>query len=256
MSELLYLLIGIFLPLFPLSMLFNALFAHLRNALLRAGVLLVWPQIGLSLTAFVQVSEQPAQPVWLLPLVLFSAALYAFRAISVRDVACWIGYLATSAWAMLWLAFLNHNDIELIRFYALAFSLPLVLLTLLGRRLEQQFGAAYTGLYRGLARSLPRFSGILVLVVLAITAVPLFPGFFILLATIVAAAPTLPLAALTVAGVWLLWTWAGACLLQGLIVGPATQHDATDLGLGVTWAYAAVLVALLLAGLYFIGARL
>ncbi len=115
------------------------------------------------------------------------------------------------------------------RLYALGFSLPLMLLALLGARLEERFGAAYTGLYGGLAQTLPRMSGVLVGVVLAIVAAPSFPTFFAMLATVVAITPTMPLAALTVAGVWLLWSWAGTRLLQGLIVGPANGSEAPDL---------------------------
>ena len=67
--------------------------------------------------------------------------------------------------------------------YALGFSAPLVLLALLSAGLEKRFGAAYTDLYGGLAQSIPRFSGVLVVVILAAIATPLFPGFFILLNT-------------------------------------------------------------------------
>ena len=100
---------------------------------------------------------------------------------------------------------------------------------------------------------LPRMSGVLVCVVLAVVATPLFPGFFAMLATVVATAPTAPLAALVMVGVWLLWSWAGARLLQGLIVGPANAAGAPDLSLASTWAYAAVLVALFVGGLYVTG---
>ena len=131
--------------------------------------------------------------------------------------------------------------------YAVGFSLPLMLLALLGARLEERFGAAYTGLYGGLAQTLPRLSGVLVGVILAIVAAPLFPTFFAMLATVVAITPTMPLAALTVAGVWLLWSWAGTRLLQGLM-GPANGSKAPDLSLASTWAYTAVLVILLVSG--------
>lgn len=249
MHALTYWLAGIFLPLFPASMVFNALFARARNAPLRAVLLLAWPQVGLTL-AF---AGGPATSAWWLALALFTSALYALRAVSLREVGKWVGYLATSAWALLWVALFNHADPRLIRLYALGFSLPLVLLALLGARLEQCFGAAYTGLYGGLAQMLPRMSGVLVCVVLAIIAVPLFPGFFAMLATVMAAAPTVPLAAVVVAGIWLLWSWAGVRLLQGLIVGPSKGADAPDLSLASTWAYAAVLVALFIGGVYVTG---
>jgi len=250
MSTLSYWTAGVFLPLFPLSMVFNLLFSRIRNAQARSVLLLIWPQIGLSLVSAAGASA----PSWFLALALFTSALYAFRAVSLREVGQWVGYLATSAWALLWVVMLSgHTDPQLIRWYALGFSLPLVLLTLLGAQLEQRFGAAYTGLYGGLAQMLPRMSGVLVCVVLAVVATPLFPGFFAMLATVVATAPTAPLAALVMVGVWLLWSWAGARLLQGLIVGPANAAGAPDLSLASTWTYAAVLVALFVGGLYVTG---
>lgn len=250
MSTLSYWLAGVFLPLFPLSIVFNVLFSRVRNVAFRVTLLLIWPQIGLSLMAM----ADPSASRWVVSLALFTSALYAFRAVGLREVGQWIGYLATSAWGLLWVIVLfNHTGTEAIRLYALGFSLPLVLLALLAARLEQGFGAAYTGLYGGLGQMLPRMSGVLVCVVLAIIATPLFPGFFALLATVIAATPTAPVAALVVAGIWLLWSWAGVRLLKGLIVGPADGGGATDLSLASTWMYAAVLIALLIGGLYITG---
>ena len=73
--------------------------------------------------------------------------------------------------------------------------------------LERQFGAAYIGLYGGLAQRMPRFSGVLVISVLAASATPLFPTFFAMLYTVIVSQP-LPAVGLTV--VWLIWSWAAA----------------------------------------------
>ena len=128
-------------------------------------------------------------------------------------------------------------------------------MALLGAELERRFGAAYLGLYNGLAHSIPRFSGILVLVVLAIIATPLFPTFFAMLSLIIKTMPGAPLLATGVGIVWLLWSWAGARLLQGLIVGP--QHNAVaDLSLANMWLYIVVLAGLVIAGVYCLGALL
>lgn len=48
---------------------------------------------------------------------------------------------------------------------------------------------------------------------------------------------------------WLTWSWAGARLLQGVLVGPGREEKVRDLGLGGTWAYALVLVLLVMCGL-------
>jgi NADH:ubiquinone oxidoreductase subunit 4 (subunit M) len=244
-----YWLTGLFLPLFPLSMGFNALLGRVRNGLLRAVLLLAWPQLGLSL-AFTASNEVPD---WVLVVALFTAALYAFRAIALREVGQWIGFLATSAWALLWPMLINGADASLVCVYALGFSVPLALLALLGARLEQHFGAAYTGLYGGLGEMLPRFSGVLVFVVLAIIAVPIFPGFFALFTTVVETTTTAPLVALSLVVIWLLWSWAGVQLLQGLIVGPANGREAPDLSAAALWTYASAIVVLLISGLYVAG---
>ncbi|MDY6980186.1 MAG: hypothetical protein SV201_09905 [Pseudomonadota bacterium] len=247
-----YLLIGLFLPLFPLSMGFNFVLGRSRYALLRILLLLIWPQIGLTL---LQTLDSPV-PDWVVPLALFTAALYALRALALRDVGQWSGFLATSAWALLWIAIQGDVTILQLHLFALGFSAPLVLLALLGAGLERRFGAAYTGLYGGLTESIPRFSAILVLVVLAIIATPLFPTFFIMLATVMQAVTLMPLVAVVVAFVWLLWSWAGARLLQGLIVGPTNAEGIFDLNRLATGAYALGLILLVAGGLYGIGGLL
>lgn len=246
MSQLLILLAGLFLPLFPLSMPFNAALARLRNPLLRGALLLVWPQIGLSLLSVASLDP----PAWITVWALFTSALYALRALALREVGLWTGFLGTSAWALLWVAALAGTPEGSLRLHALGFSAPLVLLALLGAGLEQRFGAAYTGLYGGLAQTLPRFSGVLVLVVLAVIATPLFPGFFSMLATLLVATPG---AAVSLVGIWLLWSWTGARLLQGLIVGPDRNQRVPDLSLTETWFYAVALTALVAVGVYLTG---
>ena len=70
------LLAGLFLPLFPLSAVFTALYQRLRPAGLRVVLLLAWPQAGLLLAG------GPAGPIpdWVVALAQTTAALYAFRA--------------------------------------------------------------------------------------------------------------------------------------------------------------------------------
>lgn len=244
-----YLLAGIFLPLFPLSMGFNLLLGRCRHVALRVALLLLWPQFGLLL-----LQTWPTDfPNWLAPLALMTSGLYALRALALRDVGQWSGFLATSAWALLWIPLQEGTSITQVQLYALGFSAPLVLLALLGAGLERRFGAAYAGLYGGLANSIPRFAGVLVFVILAIIATPLFPAFFILLASIVQAIADMPVIAVGIAAVWLIWSWSGARLLQGLIAGPADKQQAADLSLSLTWIYSLVLLLLVVAGLYGIG---
>lgn len=249
MPDLGMLLIGLFLPLFPLSMAFNAVFERIDHPLLRSMLLLAWPQAGLwALSAYAATI-----PSWLVVWALGTALLYAFRLLAMREMGRWTGFLATSAWAVLWLpAYAGIPGSELWAFAA-AFSVPLVFLALLTDTLTRRFGAAYTGLYGGLARRMPRFSGVLVISILAATATPLFPTFFAMLNALIVSQPV-PAVALT--GIWLIWSWAAARLLQGLIVGPAEPDPELDLSMTRTWGYAAGLTGLVVAGLILTGGKL
>jgi hypothetical protein len=249
MQEIAYLFIGLFLPLFPLSMVFNAVLERIGHPLLRSALLLAWPQAGL-LAFSVWGGTTPS---WLVIWALASSALYAFRLLAMREMGRWTGFLATSAWALLWLPIAAGVAASQLWPYAAAFSVPLVFVVLLARILEQRFGAAYTGLYGGLARSMPRFAGVLVISVLAATATPLFPAFFAMLGTLIAAQP---MPAVALSGVWLIWSWAAARLLQGLIVGAAEPSPHLDLGTATTWGYALGLVGLVFAGMMLTGSRL
>ena len=93
----LYFFAALFLPLFPISMVFNQGFARLRDPWLRAFMLLIWPQIGVWI---IGQAEGPI-PDWFVVWALLTSGLYAFRALALREVGLWIGFLATSAWALL-----------------------------------------------------------------------------------------------------------------------------------------------------------
>ena len=243
MNDGLYLFAGVFLPLFPLSLMFNALLAALSSRWSRALLILVWPQAGLLLASMM---ETPA-PAWIPVLALVTAGLYALRLLAMRDVTRWLGLLATSVWALLWLA-VEHRAFapEELHGFALWFSLPLVGAALITGSLERRFGAAYAGLNMALASSLPRLSGVWVVTILAATATPLFPGFFVMLNLIGMATLGESVAVLVI---WLVWSWAAARLTQGMIVGTRVPDGATDLTLGVTWLYGIVMAAVVIAGM-------
>lgn len=239
------LLAAFFLPLFPCSAVFNALFRVVRHSMLRTVILLAWPQIGVATLASL------AAPIssWIVLLALATSILYGFRALVLRELGMWTSYLATSSWALLWIPASHGVATPALQLYALGFSVPLVLLAWLTTALERRFGAAYAGLHGGLAQAVPRLSGVLVFVVLAVIATPVFPAFFTMLSTIVMSVPTTPAVAAGVVGSWLIWSWAGARLLQGVIVGPGREDKVCDLSRGATWMYALVLAVLVVAGL-------
>jgi len=249
LESLIILLVGFFLPLFPLSMVFNAILDKITQCWLRLLLFIAWPLIGL----FMVLDRNLVLPDWLMPLALTTSALYALRLLTVREVNQWSGFLATSLWSLLWLPMMQETPPELLYAYAISMSLPLVLLVLLSAGLEQRYGAAYTGLYGGLARTIPRFSGVLVTVVVAAIATPLFPTFFIMLDMVVKTISATPLAAIVLLLIWLFWSWAGARLIKGLIVGRASTVKIADMEIMTIGLYSVVLLALVVGGIYISG---
>lgn len=239
MTYLSVLLIAIFLPVFPLSIGFNALFSRTRQPLLRALLLLGWPLIGVFLYQLLE----PQVPDWLVPLALATAVFYGFRLLAMREVRIWTGFIATSIWACLWLP-LVYGDRD-VMLYVAWFGVPLAVLALLVGGLEKRYGAAYTELYGGLAQTIPRFSGIFVVTLLAVMATPVFPTFFGMLNILVASKPAV---AFTLASLWVLWSWAGMRLIQGMVVGDASDEVIADTPLALTWGFAALMLVMVVAG--------
>lgn len=238
------LLIALFLPLFPLGVGFNALFARLPNPWARVILLLAWPGIGIMLFH----ALEPTIPDWFIFWALASALLYAFRLLTMREVGRWTGFFATSVWACLWLP-LSYGSAEVL-LYSIWFGLPLALLAMLVGSLERRYGAAYTDLYGGLAKAIPRFSGVFVFAILAIVATPVFPTFFTMLDIIIASEAS---AAISLGILWLLWSWAGTRLIQGMIVGPAGDAGVDDISPQLTLMAIGGLVLLVVAGLVLSG---
>jgi NADH:ubiquinone oxidoreductase subunit 4 (subunit M) len=248
MTSIYFLLMAVFLPVFPFSMLFNRMFARLGNAWLRMALLLLWPQLGV--LTLVTLGQTP--DAWMVWWAVATSGLYALRAVALRDLRLWTGYMATSAWSLLWpaAAFAPVTaSADTLVLQAVGLSMPLVLLTWLSGTLDAKLGAAYAGVCGGLAGSVPRLSGLLTLAVLAVVATPLVPSFFVLLATTLHTLPVMPSAAVLILIVWLLWAWGGVRILRGFIVGPACGAPIRDLGTTAAGLFALIFVALLLAGI-------
>lgn len=248
MSLLSVMLASLFLPLFPLSIVFNQVLGLLPHPMLRAGLLLLWPQVGVALVLWL--GEKP--PAWVSVWAILTALMYALRLLEVRDVHRWIGFLAVSQCSLLWLWFQASAQRPTIVASALGFTVPLALTAFLAAGLDRRFGAAYTHLYGGLASLMPRFSTVLTLNVLAAIATPLFPGFFIVLLLLLSTtSPTLLLFILVTV---LVWSWAGVRLLQGLLIGPDNHAEqVSDLPRGLTLVHIVALLSLTATGLYLQG---
>jgi len=245
----LLLLVSIFIPLFPMSMVFNAIVDKITNCWIRILIFSIWPLTGLMILHFSSIRL----PDWLTYLALGTSMLYALRILTLREVNQWTGFLATSLWSLLWLAVIENTSASLLYGYAISMSIPLVMLLQLSAGLEKRYGAAYTGLYGGLARSIPRFAGVLVTVVVAAIATPFFPTFFIMLDLVVATVSSAPLVAIMLLLIWLLWSWAGARLIQGLIVGRASEVDIDDLNTSTVSIFSLLLLVLAIYGIYLSG---
>ncbi|MCP5298193.1 MAG: hypothetical protein H6953_16840 [Chromatiaceae bacterium] len=244
MEALSYLVAAVFLPLFPASMLFNRMFARAGDTRLRMALLLVWPQVGVFALALG--GSQP--PAWLIGWGVLTAALYAFRALVLRELNMWTAHMAVSAWALLWPIALASEDGNALALQGLALSVPFALLAWQAGRIEAVFGAAYAGASGGLAHAMPRLATLMTVTVLAAVGTPLFPGFFALLATITRTAPLVPVAAIVILVVWMLWAWAGARITRGFVVGPPCEESRTDISGTVALLAGLVLVALGVAG--------
>ncbi len=249
MSSMSILFAALFLPLFPFSMVFNRLFAAIDNTWLRIALLIGWPASGL--TILLAIDATP--PSWVAHWSVATALLYAFRALTLRDLPLWLGHIATSAWALLWLPIVFGNADASPAPQLTAFSVPLVLLAWLTGHLEKTFGAAYAGAPGGLATDLPRLAGVLVLVVLAAIGTPLFPGFFALLGMVNGLLPAQPVTAVGVLLVWMLWAWAGMRILQGLVVGTSNTHVRNDIGWLHTGALSVAIAIFAMGGVWLSG---
>jgi hypothetical protein len=247
-----YLLAAIFLPLFPFSIVVNALLAHIRNPWMRIFLMLTWPATGVYLVMVFGATP----PEWILYWAAATAVLYAFRSLDLRDLNQWSSFIATSAWALLWLLFMPAAELTMTWLLVIGLALPLVFLPWLTNIIGGKFGGAYAGLVNGLAINLPRLAILLVMLVLAITATPLFPGFFILLGLINRLLPVVPLIAIGVLLVWLLWTWSGMRILQGFIVGQQKESEVMDISRPLLVAVLMPLMVYIIAGLALSGEML
>jgi hypothetical protein len=236
----------LFLPLFPFSILLNVALTRLRHPAARFVLLLVWPQAGILALSV----AHEAVPQGFIAWALISSGFYALRLLTVRDLGLWAGFLASSALPLTW--GLAKPDASLLdmQLFALWFSLPAALLALLTGPLAKRYGAAYAGLYGGLAYSVPRLSGLLVATVLAAIATPPSPGFMAMLNLLHRlgwpAAPGVLL-------IWLLWGWAATKLLQGFVFGVDRPDAVTDIGRTSTAVYTGALGAFIVTGLYLSG---
>lgn len=233
--------VALFLPLFPLSVVQNLILARLR-APLRAALLLLWPQFGVTVLQLLR----PDMPSFVVSWAVISAAFYAVRLLTVRDLGLWAATFTSSALALTWGLIAHGTDETTLRLFILWFSLPPALLMLLTVPLTRRFGAAYAGLVTGLAQAQPRLTVVLTVIILSTIATPPFPGFFALLVLLRGLGSA---AVVSVLGVWLIWGWAATRVLQGFLTSSGRENGAADLKATGLLTYTAVLIVFTAAGL-------
>lgn len=249
MKDYIWLVAALFIPLFPLSMVFNAIYQRITMPLVRFILIIVWPLPGLWLL----LNHYSPLVEWVIYWALATALLYAFRAVVVKEVGMWIRFLATSAWSLCWIIYISSNgDTELV-FHILSFALPLALMSLLAGEIVHRYESAYAGIVSGVAQSQPRLSGVIIIVMMAAIASPLFPAFFSMLQIITSLVMGFPLVAAGMLLLWLIWSWSGIRLLQELLVGPALPIKYRDISRARAIAYSILIVLLLLSGLVLSG---
>jgi hypothetical protein len=263
-SLLFFLLAGLFLPLYPLSIGANLLLKFqlggerpglLSNPLFKAVAILLMPLIGVALIQLgLALADDPA-PVLLTGSFAawggLTSILYAFRLLSVRDGKIWIAQLYTSAFALIWVG-VAHQVPPLLP--ALGFALSLLPLSLLLEQLTRRFGIARIGLYPGLGLRMPVFSSLFVAALLMAIAVPFSPGFFAIADLAFGGIGHNELMTLVPVSLsWLFWTWAGINLLSGIVFGtPREDLGYTDLSGPHALRYAAGMLALFVFGIVLI----
>jgi NADH:ubiquinone oxidoreductase subunit 4 (subunit M) len=231
---------GVLIPVFPLSLLFNGLISRVPSSLGQAVAMVALPLAGVGLLSSASGGRLPlVQGRGWTALVLVTAVLYAFRAVSVRDVTIWARLMGTSGLSLVWVISGQSHRLAPTALATLAWSTPAALLLIFAGVLAERTGGSYLGLQGGLARATPRLSGLLTVSALALVATPVFPSFFALLRVF----GTLP-----VSWVWpvlalvLTWGWSIGAFLQRLLFGSYHGERIPDLGGVATSSGAVVLV--------------
>ena len=232
MSLALFLVAGLFLPLYPLSILPNALLQGQvdgvthpsskwrRGPVFKSLLVMLFPAIGVGCVLLGSAGLAPQEG--RLPAVFglwggFTSVLYAFRLLTAKDGVIWISHLFSSALALIWVGIAYGVDPVL---PAIGLSVSLIPLIIMLEQLTARFGIARSGLYPGLCFSMPLFAHLFIPAVLAAIAVPFSPSFFAVAALAFGGVAADEVAVLLpICLSWLLWTWAGVNLLTGIVWG-------------------------------------
>ena len=247
MDVLILAMAALFLTPFPLSMAAVTLIERLSGTA-RAALLALWPLPG----AFLLELLPGPVPNWLMGWAMLSAVFYAWRGLGARDGREWLGYLAVSAWPLVWAAAPQPGQAVPL---ALALGAPLALASLVLDAVERSAGLVHPARDLRLGLNAPGLAGIMVAAVLMATAMPPSPSFFAFLSLVTGQAVVSLPTTLALLLVWLLWSGAGARLIETSVPGPRREENGAA-RLSELHPLAVALAALGLAGVIFGGLQL
>ncbi len=207
----LHLLAGIFLPLFPLSMLTSYILQ--KSVRFRYPFLVVFAVLGAVLWSQLQslgVYE------WVVYVALFTSVLYAFRSLSVKDLSRWAVYMFISTFSLIWLYPANVEGSGALLVFL--FSFPFLLLFLVDTLIVRRFGSSNIRLVKGLGLGTPLLGFFTTISILGAIGVPTSSSFvnMLLLSSFSSK--------FAVILNWFLWGWSGVRILSSLVFGSPAEH--------------------------------
>ncbi len=250
-SALLLVATMIAVPLFPLH---GALVASLCTlpGSLPAFLVVLLPSLGFSWVA-VNVSGLPGWPTQLLIVLAVLGPVYAaLKAVVQFRVGHLLAYAAVTQMALLWwAAAMSRAASPPMVVYFSALALVMSGLFLGGHHLHARFGHLDMDKLGGLARSMPRFATVLVLLVTAAAGLPFFAVFSAFLEIMLHDSITFHWSAPVILLTWVMASWYYPVLIQGVLFGrpaaPARGHR--DLGLMEALPLIVMVLVLAIAGL-------
>ncbi len=207
-DALIYTLLALFFPIFPLSMVVSYLLQKYYR--IRSLLFVLFPSTGLLLYS---ISNAPSFPKPFLWLGLLSSLLYALRSLYPGSLSRWSVYHFLSLISLLWL-FLLRAEVNILLVASL--SLPFLILSILDRFLIDRFGSSHLKFLTGLGWTSPRFSFLIALSLLLSAGMPMGTVFFYFLTSSFLSGFW---ELMVLSFLWFLWGWSTMRLLSSLLWG-------------------------------------
>lgn len=241
---------AVMLPLFPLQSGYICAITMLPRGL-AAFLAIAFPILGWQTLASLAHPIPAALQGIVLVLALAGALSGFIRALVHPHLARVLASTGTILFSMAWWhwAAIGRPQAET-ALYLGAAALAISGLLLAGHQVEARYGVLDLDKLRGLARTMPRFSLLAGLLMMAGMGLPLFGLFSGFMTIFTDAAATAPSSGAIILLIWFLVSWLLAHLMQRLLFGtPRPDLIYTDLGSAECLSLALVLLILVLAGI-------